>query len=415
MNPLSCLAGASKPAGRQHEIKALPAKAWVVAACTALIASGCSGGGTTGAVPSASTLNAASQQRLPMHSRALPGGGCPSSTAGNFNCTSQPVGSITATYVNGFTPSDIQQLYGLPSATAVKKTSPLIVVVAAYDTPNAEADLAVYRSQFGLPACTSQSGCFTRLTQSGSTSGPWPSQDNTWNAETMLDLEMASASCPGCRITLVEASSANGLGSMANATVTAANLKPSAISESWGTSESVAPDMQTVDLEYNWKHPGIPIVASTGDNPVPEFPATSQYVIAVGGVQVDRSTHAESAWQNSGGGCSINDSLPGWQTNSYGCRKRGVPDVVGLAAGAWNDGVATYNSVIGGWYMMTGTSVAAPIVAGAFAAANDYPSSGIGAAPLYAKASRLRALPSGCFGNPCRAYGLGQPNGLGAF
>ena len=37
-----------------------------------------------------------------------------------------------------------------------------IAVVDAYDLPTAEADLAVYRSTYGLPACTSANGCFRR-------------------------------------------------------------------------------------------------------------------------------------------------------------------------------------------------------------------------------------------------------------
>ena len=37
-----------------------------------------------------------------------------------------------------------------------------------YDDPKAESDLGVYRAQFGLSACTTQNGCFTKVSQSGS-------------------------------------------------------------------------------------------------------------------------------------------------------------------------------------------------------------------------------------------------------
>lgn len=380
-------------------------------ALTALLAS-CSPGGLS-SVPSGSTASngIASQTRAPLFSRALPGG-CPASTTATA-CSSQSVGTLTASYVSGFTPADIQAKYGLPSATSVAAGAPLLVVVSAYDTPNAENDLNVYRKQFGLPPCTSATGCFKRVNSSGTTS-IWPSQNSAWNAETMLDLEMASAACAGCRLMLVEASS-SGLGAIGNATQTAATFKPVAISESLGVPESVYPSTQTVDLEYKWNIPGIAIVAATGDNGAPQFPAVSRYVIAAGGTQWDPVSHAETAWNNAGGGCSINVPRPSWQTNSYGCSTRGAGDVVAFASATDGSGVAVYNSSVGGWFQMIGTSVAAPIIAGAFAAANDYPKSGVGAAPLYAKASALGPLPPGCQGKPCGTYGLGVPSGLAAF
>jgi subtilase family serine protease len=47
-----------------------------------------------------------------------------------------------------------------------------VAVVDAYDDPNAEADLAVYRSANNLPACTSSNGCFDEVNQEGVTGGP---------------------------------------------------------------------------------------------------------------------------------------------------------------------------------------------------------------------------------------------------
>jgi hypothetical protein len=42
-----------------------------------------------------------------------------------------------------------------------------IAVVVAFDDPTAESDLAVFNSQYGLPACTTANGCFTRVDQNG--------------------------------------------------------------------------------------------------------------------------------------------------------------------------------------------------------------------------------------------------------
>ena len=42
-----------------------------------------------------------------------------------------------------------------------------VAIVDAYDDPTAEADLATYRSQYGLPACTTANGCFRKVNQNG--------------------------------------------------------------------------------------------------------------------------------------------------------------------------------------------------------------------------------------------------------
>lgn len=60
----------------------------------------------------------------------------------------------------GLSPADLQSAYDLPSGTAGSGATPGLV--DAYDAPNAEADPAVYRSQFGLPPCTTDNGCFPR-------------------------------------------------------------------------------------------------------------------------------------------------------------------------------------------------------------------------------------------------------------
>src|SRR5437764_1724595 len=53
---------------------------------------------------------------------------------------------------NGYGPADLQAAYSLPSATA--GTGQTVAIVDAYDDPSAEADLGVYRSQYGLAPCT---------------------------------------------------------------------------------------------------------------------------------------------------------------------------------------------------------------------------------------------------------------------
>ena len=55
----------------------------------------------------------------------------------------------------GLTPSDLHSAYALPATGPGTRRPATVAIVDAYDDPNAEADLRVYRAQFGLPPCTS--------------------------------------------------------------------------------------------------------------------------------------------------------------------------------------------------------------------------------------------------------------------
>ena len=106
--------------------------------------------------------------------------------------TTIPVGVDAAATVGGFGPSDLAGAYKLPTNLGSGKT---VAIVDAYDDPNAESDLADYRSQFGLPACTTANGCFRKVNQNGGAS-PLPAANAGWAPEIALDLDMVSAICP---------------------------------------------------------------------------------------------------------------------------------------------------------------------------------------------------------------------------
>jgi subtilase family serine protease len=295
--------------------------------------------------------------------------------------------------------------------------------VDAYDDPTAEADLARYRGQFGLPACTTAGGCFRKVNQTGGAAPP--AVDRGWAQEISLDLDMASATCPGCRILLVEASSSS-FANLAQAVDTAAALGANAISNSYGGSEFSAEASSTYNGHFN--HPGIAITVSSGDAGYGvEFPAASQYVTAVGGTSLTRGGGtrgwSETAWSGAGSGCSAYIAKPSWQRDS-GCARRTVADVSAVADP--QTGVAVYDSTryqgASGWMVFGGTSASAPIVAGAYA-------QGGGSAPSksYANPAALWDVTSGSNGACSVTYlctagpgydgptGLGTPNGTGAF
>src|SRR3954447_19375357 len=81
---------------------------------------------------------------------------------------------------SGKRPIDLRSAYKLPSTT--KGAGRTIAIVDAWDDPNAEADLAVYRQQFNLPACTTLNGCFKKVNQAGD-AVPLPSPNGGWSDE----------------------------------------------------------------------------------------------------------------------------------------------------------------------------------------------------------------------------------------
>src|SRR5579872_4417291 len=89
----------------------------------------------------------------------------------------------------GYHPADLQSAYALPSTSQGKGET--VAIVDAFDDPNAEADLGVYRSTFGLPACTTGNGCFKKVNETGGKKPPVPNAG--WAQEISLDLDMVSA------------------------------------------------------------------------------------------------------------------------------------------------------------------------------------------------------------------------------
>lgn len=358
---------------------------------------------------------------------------CGAATApGSVRCMSVLVkkSSITnhaAGGISGYAPADLQSAYNLPSATAGKGQT--VAIVDAFDDPNAESDLGVYRSQFNLPPCTTQNGCFKKVDENGGTN--YPQQDSSWDGEISLDLDMVSAICPNCHILLVEASAAD-LQNLSTSVNTAAKLGANAISNSYGGSE----DSTTNTYASAYSHPGIAITASTGDSGYGvATPSSYSTVTAVGGTTLNQgggngSTRnwSETAWNKGGSGCSQYIAKPKWQTDS-GCSNRTVADVSAVADP--NTGVAVYDSVStqgqSGWVVFGGTSVSSPIIASVYALAGNEKSLNInGASYAYSHASALNDITSGSNGS-CGSYlctagpgydgptGLGTPNGIGAF
>jgi len=322
----------------------------------------------------------------------------------------------------GFGALDLRAAYSLGAAPA-QNTVPsgaLIAIVDAYGYKNAEADLAVYRAQYGLPPCTTANGCLKIVDQNGGTN--LPREDTGWAQEAALDLDMASAACPSCKIVLVQARTAS-IADLGTAVNTAAALGASAISNSYGAGEFSSE--ATYENNY-YKHPGIAVTVSSGDNGYgAEFPAASQYVTAVGGTSLTRSGAgwSESAWSGAGSGCSAYIAKPSWQ-NDTGCGKRTIADVSAVADPY--TGVSVYGPTSrrgSGWMVFGGTSASAPLIAGIYASNGGTATYG---SDPYAHINGLKDVTSGSNGS-CSTYicksgpgydgptGLGTPIGATAF
>jgi subtilase family serine protease len=260
----------------------------------------------------------------------------------------------------GYTPTDLRNAYKLSGSGSSAYT---VAIVDAYGYPNAEADLTVYRSTYGLPPCTTANGCFKKVNQNG-TQGSYPATDVGWDQEQALDLDMVSAACPNCHIILVQGNDAL-VSNLAAATNTAASLGANAISNSYGLTESSS--LNAYEPSYN--HVGIAVTVSTGDSGYGvQFPANSAHVTAVGGTSLSKASNArgwsETAWSGAGSGCSAIVAKPTWQTDTL-CSRRTVADVSAVADP--NTGARVYgptSSTATGWMIIGGTSLSAPFIAG---------------------------------------------------
>ena len=317
---------------------------------------------------------------------------------------------------SGYGPADVASAYQLDVTKGVGQT---IAIVDAFDNPNVEADLTAYRAAWGLPPCTSASGCFRKVNQRGGASPP--RSDPGWGVEIALDVQAVSAACPNCHILLVEADSPSfsNIGKSVNMAV---RLGADVVSNSYG------------GLEFNgilklaatyYTHPGVAQVASSGDGGFgpASFPASWDRMIAVGGTRLTASKLGvwhESAWWGSGSGCSAWIDKPAWQHDGH-CPMRTVADVSAVADP--DTGFAVYDTFglgrHGGWIQVGGTSLSAPLIAGMIGLAGNGGALD-DARYLYAHPSGLADVVGGtngfCGGDYlCKAkVGYDAPTGLGS-
>jgi subtilase family serine protease len=271
-----------------------------------------------------------------------------------------------------------------------------IAIVDAYDDPTAASDLAFFDTFFGLPKANfttiyanSSWGAQGSLGLTASCSGV-PANANTtgWDLEESLDIEWAHAMAPSAHIILVEAcsSSLNDLAVAEEIAGSEVGLHGGGdVSNSWGTGEFTGENQyDPYFYQDHWPHTSY--FASAGDGGWgASYPSSSPWVVSAGGTTINRDASgnflSESCWAGSGGGVSaqeiwqnppdIQNGMGPWSDFQYpmvggvpfttGARM--TPDMSFDADPA--SGVFVRDTDSGGsWFVVGGTSLSSPALAG---------------------------------------------------
>jgi hypothetical protein len=330
------------------------------------------------------------------------GGSTPSTSR---TSTLTPSGSVT----RSFTAVELARFYNFPlDLTGRGQTIALIELGGGYR----ESDLSTYfaKVKLSMPSVTS-------VTVDGATNKP-SGDPNGFDGEVEGDIEVAGTVANGAKIVAYFAPNTDQgfLDSIIRATQDNVN-KPAVISISWGGPESswTHQTLNAFDRAFQQAaNKGITVCAAAGDGgatdgatgPNVDFPASSPWVLAVGGTTIsisnsENSIHSEVVWNNgpsggaTGGGTSTFFPVPGWQskvttsrTNEY--NGRAIPDVAASA-----DPFHGYTTEIDGTStVLGGTAMATPFWSGLIAIINQ----GIGHNVGYLNPLLYQTLgPSGIF------------------
>jgi subtilase family serine protease len=352
---------------------------------------------------SGAALSAGSAAASP--AAAHPQRACPGAVTGSARCHAQVLADAGGTpratsSPTGLSPDQIKAGYSFPTGSTVG-AGKTVAIVDAYNDPTAESDLAVFNSQFGLPACTTANGCFQKVDQNGGTN--YPRTDSGWALEISLDIQWAHAIAPGAHILLVE-STTNSFTNLL-AAEDYAKTHAQYVSNSWGASEFSG----ETGYDSHFAQSGVSFFVSSGDNGTPaEYPSASPNVISVGGTTLTMNGLtfvSETGWSGGGGGCSAyetaNTAQSGFsqygQVNCGGARA--TPDVSLDADPA--TGVSVYDTTKiqgqSGWFKVGGTSASSPMWAGRAAVAGAV----VNAAYVYGTNIAFRDITVGNNGAPC--------------
>ena len=325
----------------------------------------------------------------------------------------------------GYTPQQMQAAYGLSDAIAsgIDGTGQTVGVLDAFNAPTIRHDLIRYSNQHGLPAPI--------LKQYNEKPSPGNAADKQgWYGEETLDLEAIHAMAPGAKLVYEGAKDDFDISFLSRLADIFDNHRVSILNNSYGDAGEKGIPKSEINAENALYQQaiaeGIGVYFSSGDcgdNLDPQgacggagyrdadFPASSPYVIAVGGTSLavgqGGTYQFETGWgttfrglsadgtswaapkdalylYGAGGGPSRKFDQPWYQagvvpdsmSNAYGGVRRVVPDIAadadpntGFLVGesqTFPSGNVRYDE-----YRLGGTSLASPLMAGMMALANQ--------------------------------------------
>lgn len=298
----------------------------------------------------------------------------------------------------GYGATELATAYGLTNA---HKGTGTIVVIGAGAYPTLDSDLAIYRSTYHLPACTKANRCFRQLTYQGK--APYqpaggkdaPAYEEELAVETALDVQMASAACPTCKIISMQVPLVDGYAytktelhaavlHFATGVQTARKLGARAVSISYGYPTDSYSDKG--EIATMMTTPGMAIVASSGDSGFldheGQWPQNLPTVTSAGGTSLyadatAKRRYAETAWTYAGSGCSNGQPPANGQPKKISKLCGGLRTASDVSAVADPlTGVAVYDSYAPdsgqplGFLVVGGTSASSPLLAGMYARAS---------------------------------------------
>jgi kumamolisin len=277
-----------------------------------------------------------------------------------------------------FTARELARLYDLPNDLNGKgQTIGLVELGGGY----IDADLDSYFAKLGIPKPQ-----ITWVSVDGTKNQP-DNSPNSADGQVTLDIEVAGAVANGATIKVYFAQD------IAAAVKKATADRVTVISISWGSPESNWGRQAVNRTDEELKDAamqGVTTLCASGDSgagdgiddgePHADFPASSPWVLAVGGTELKTSAGgiaSEVVWNDgssaTGGGVSNILPMPPWQsgvavpTRKDGQKGRGFPDVAANASPA----TGYYVILHGKQSILGGTSAATPFWAGLIALLNQ--------------------------------------------
>jgi len=341
----------------------------------------------------------------PYHSTAIRGNKVsvmaqPTSTA-IFECEIVPFDESQGIWCYG--PDAIRKAYGVYDliGNGIDGTGETIVLIEAFGSPTAQADLQEFDAVYGLPDPPS----LTIIAMPGGSPINLndPNQEG-WAEETSLDIQWSHAMAPGANIVVIVAPDNTDVNLLAAQDFAIDKKFGHIMSESFGQSELALIQEGKTGKQYlkqanasyqRARHEHISVLVSAGDDgassfdlsgnlvpyPSPDFPASSPNVTTVGGTNLFFGTatnadpngtyQGEIVWNDGfgagGGGISLFFNEPSYQGNLNNKLQKQLQGMRGYPDVAYNAGVVggviVFLGFLGdnsGFYIFGGTSAGAP-------------------------------------------------------